>query len=425
MKNAENRRKDPLWAKLLSLAFGFLLIAGIEGGTRLLTHETHLDKILDVLQQDPVLFWRNRPNLNTTFFGENIATNEIGLRTRKGASRNISPEHPGTLRIICMGASPTFGWGVAYDKTYSSRLEKLLRNEMRMDAEVINAGMIGHSSYQGKILLKRELAALKPDIITVPYVINDIDKYRFFQSDGRQDKYLQPQNKTVVGLRGVLYRSRFFRLFEKSSHYLLGRRGTFEGKPLEIYRPKQSRVPPADYRANLNEIIDFAQKNGIKVVLIKFPVNLPAEKKLPKENIDQSKQLLSEGIRLVDGKDYKTAVSKFKQAAARNPYLSEAYYFLGVSYRRLGSAEKAKQAFQKAFESESYRCGSDGIIYNRIMEDVSRKRNVPIVDVVTAFNQRKGEYLFLSPKDDPIHPNAAGHDIIAHQIFEAINKMGH
>lgn len=400
---------------------GFLLLAGIEGASRLLVRDTHLDRIIAIIREDPVLFWRNRPNLDTTFSGAGVKTNSDGFRVERGG-RRLSPKRPGEFRIVCLGESPTFGWGVEYEQAYPARLERLLRGA-GVDAEVINAGMIGHSSHQGKILFKSEIAALAPDLITIPYVINDIDKYRFFLSNGKSDRETVPRGRAVVGLRNLLDESRFFRLFEKSMLYLLGRRASFEGRPIEIYRPRRVRVPLEDYKSNLREIIAFAARNKIGVILVKMPVNLPEAEAVPEQRQKRAKALLAEGIALVKEKKAAQAVEKLTRAVEQNPLDSEAWYFLGLCRRRLGDPIGAKQAFDKVFESEAYRCGRDGRRYNSAMEKVAKQAGLPLADVAAAFEGKDPARIFRVAERDPIHPTATGHEIIAERIFEIVKTQ--
>ena len=105
-----------------------------------------LQDILRLLQQDSVLFWKQKSNLDTEFQNQKVVTNNIGFRCHNIKEKNKK-------RIACLGASPTFGWGVKYEDTYPVVIEKTLK-EKNIDIEVINAGEIGYSSYQGLNLLK-------------------------------------------------------------------------------------------------------------------------------------------------------------------------------------------------------------------------------------------------------------------------------
>ena len=406
----------PFWGKIISLLFAVALLAMLEGATRLLTTESQLDSILALLTRDPVLVWRNRPNLDTRFAGAEVVTNRMGFRI---ASKK-SIESQGGLRIVCFGASPTFGWGVPYEATYAARLEALLTTSLAPAPCVINGGMIGYSSHQGKLLIRNSLRRLRPDLITVSYVINDIDKYRFFSSNGKPDRSLDPRNNLVVRVENLLGGSRFVSLFQRTAHFALRRRNSIEGRPVEVYRPQERRVPPDDYRSNLETIVDEARSRNVTVVLIKMPVNLPTGKPVPKGKQEQAMRLRYQGIALFQGNDFDNAANRLEQAAALDPHDGQAHYFLGLCRLRLGQKDLAQKAMDDTMVSETYRCGRDGLVYNAIVQQVADQRGVPMVDAVGAFAAHDDRYLFVSPQDDPIHPNALGHDILARELYRTL-----
>ena len=199
---------DPWWAKLVSLMLGLLLLGGLELGARLVHTPGHLDRILALLRQDSRLFWRNRPGLDTRFFGAAVRTDGRGFRIGPPGRRAAT----GSPLVVCMGASPTFGWGVPQGETYCNLLQKALSKGLGRSVTTLNAGMIGHTSHQGRLLLLSDLLRLRPALVTVPYVINDIDRYRFFRSNGRPDRLLSPRSPTVVGMRNLLGRSMLARM---------------------------------------------------------------------------------------------------------------------------------------------------------------------------------------------------------------------
>src|SRR6056300_1710410 len=78
---------------------------------------------------------------NTSF---SVSTNSDGLRT---AIEVTDPKK--TLRIMTLGCSTTFGWGVADSETYPARLQHYLTEAGYGNVEVVNAGQPGYTSFQG------------------------------------------------------------------------------------------------------------------------------------------------------------------------------------------------------------------------------------------------------------------------------------
>ena len=99
----------------------------------------------------------------------------------------LGPRAPGSLRILCAGDSVTFGFGVPPvflrrgDEphpdwlAYPARVEKALRSaNPGRDIEVAPLAVPGYSTHQGLAWMRRDLAALHPDVVTLLYGWNDI-----------------------------------------------------------------------------------------------------------------------------------------------------------------------------------------------------------------------------------------------------------
>lgn len=384
--------------------------------SRLIFPETILGKITFILKQDPVLFWRQKPNIKVRFQGKEIKTDWMGLR-----NKNLTQQKKtNTTRIICLGASPTFGWGVNYEDTYPCQLEKLLNQNTSINFEVINAGEIGYSSYQGLLFLKNEVSRLDPDVITVSYVLNDIDKYRFFRSNSLSDKQLKPLNSCVVTLMNIIHHSNLARVLERFASRLKYSKSKYFDNSEVIYLPGISRVSLSDYQNNLQEIIDFSHRKSIKLILVKMPVNLPSADQLPELKTQESKAIFDQGMINLANQRYDIAIECLLNSLKINPYLGDAYYYLGICYEKKGEFNTAKSYFRKARWSEIFRCGLEGRLYNNMMKIVANKNNVPLADIVSAFGKHDKEDLFIDLKHDPIHPNASGHKIIALEIYNTL-----
>lgn len=81
-----------------------------------------------------------------------------------------------TKRILVIGDSMTFGWGLPDKDTYPFILEDILKREKGEKVEVINAGYQGGLSIDGYyVYLKNEGLSLSPDIVILGFTnFNDI-----------------------------------------------------------------------------------------------------------------------------------------------------------------------------------------------------------------------------------------------------------
>ena len=81
------------------------------------------------------------------------------------------PKRPGTFRIIVLGDSLTYGYGIAEEDTYPRVLEKLLSDSFRV--EVLNLGVSGAQSEDIYKILRRQLPVLQPNLVVYGMCLND------------------------------------------------------------------------------------------------------------------------------------------------------------------------------------------------------------------------------------------------------------
>jgi lysophospholipase L1-like esterase len=211
-------------------------------------------------------FWTADPDLdefpmnhgeeNTTF---PVTTNDEGLRAPVHA-----PDKPaGKQRIMTLGCSTTFGWGVADAESYPARLETLIHEKGRDDIEVINGGQPGYTSFQGRWLWDRTLKHYQPDVVLVGYVVQDARKAAYsdrsqavLQQDARYLKNnLLYRSKVYLGLRSMLGHVQV-RAKERGAQDVGG----------------EYRVPPSDYADNLRTLVAGIQDAGATPVLFGYPL---------------------------------------------------------------------------------------------------------------------------------------------------------
>jgi lysophospholipase L1-like esterase len=98
-----------------------------------------------------------------------MSVNEQGFR---GALLAPTKE-AGVLRIVCLGDSHTFGFGVEEDRTWPERLRRLLAERSPGRFEVLNAGTPAYNTTREVRLLESRLLALEPDVVLLQYFVND------------------------------------------------------------------------------------------------------------------------------------------------------------------------------------------------------------------------------------------------------------
>lgn len=119
------------------------------------------------------------PFATTIFYGTvtklkptSIKINSYGFRDYE---YSISKPN-NTFRIIGLGDSNTFGWGVELNETYLKVLEKRLNKNLKSKKyEMLNLGVIGLNTLQEVELFKEKGRELNPDLIIIGFTSNDIE----------------------------------------------------------------------------------------------------------------------------------------------------------------------------------------------------------------------------------------------------------
>lgn len=126
-------------------------------------------------------------------YGQVLVTyNERGLRDRP-----ILSKAEGEYRILALGDSVTFGWGVDQDKTFPVRLEQSLQDQLHRPVRVINSGVAGYNTVQEVTYFKQEGILLQPDLVILTYVQNDIEEFHAFNSN--QLVTMSDQSNSIIG----------------------------------------------------------------------------------------------------------------------------------------------------------------------------------------------------------------------------------
>jgi len=125
-------------------------------------------------QLDGWLF-RHRPGLDLDLGSFRLRTNQLGFR---GPEVQV-PKPAGVFRILLLGDSVAFGWGVNDDVTFARRLEREWNADpQRRPIEVVNTGHPQYDTCQQEATLREFLPMLAPDLVLLVYVVNDVDPTR-------------------------------------------------------------------------------------------------------------------------------------------------------------------------------------------------------------------------------------------------------
>ncbi len=228
---------------------------------------------------DRYLFYRLRPDLDLPLT-DVMAPPEIRARTQwtfhtnaRGFNAREVPyvKPPRTFRIVALGDSSTFGWGVETGRIYPHLLEAALRSRHPgSPIEVVNLGVCGYSSFQGLILLQREAMRYQPDLVTLSYGSNDFSKV----PEAFEEVYHSNMGWSGA-VRELLYHSRAYQVY---AAFLLSRMSPPQGGEREESQDVYN-VGPERSREHMEEMARFARNLGVDSIFVTNCV--PGEMSVP------------------------------------------------------------------------------------------------------------------------------------------------
>ncbi len=165
-----------------------------------------------LLEPDPDLLWRFRPGARTDFRRPEIPpfTVTIGPHGLRGETPLLDAGAGPT--VLCVGDSVTAGYGADDGADYPAVLRELLEARHGIaGCRVVNAGVFGYSSEQGRRALPPLLARYHPQIVVICYGQNDdnvasLQDRVALERDTRLKtaQQLLAHSRVYRGLRGVL-----------------------------------------------------------------------------------------------------------------------------------------------------------------------------------------------------------------------------
>jgi lysophospholipase L1-like esterase len=183
-----------------------------------------------------------------------FTTNSLGLRDAEIAD-DVA------IRILTMGDSCTWGWGLAQRDAYPQVLQRLMDERGGPGRyRVINGGMPGATAHQGLRFLRARAPELEPAIVIFGYGFNDqlrgmsIEEWMQRVS---HNVWLQSADDWLIDY------SRVWRWIRWQTQ-------PPPAKPNGVVTPRSS---PEDYKRNLTGIVELARARGAKVLMIKFYAN--------------------------------------------------------------------------------------------------------------------------------------------------------
>jgi lysophospholipase L1-like esterase len=296
------------------------------------------------------------------YVGVPVSINRLGLRDREVAV----PKPRGTVRVLGVGDSVAFGYGVRLEQTYLKVVEERLNAGARPGVryEVVNAGVeeCGLDAYLDSVRVLSPV--LEPDLALVGIVLNDIQRY-------------DDATPAAVAVEPGLARRAHGALLRRSQLYFAGVLATrsllyrlhvldiadLYGSPLRALQgedPTLARAWASSLDV-LDRLVELARARGVRLVLVLFPLEV---------QLDEA------------------AIARYRTD-----------YGVSVPARALeGEPQRRLAAF-------------------------AASRDVAVIDLLPVLRAAGGADLYLRTgpiRFDPVHPSPRGHRIIGEAIHRAL-----
>lgn len=190
-----------------------------------------------------------------------IQINSLGFR-----GGDFRPEKvPGRYRVICLGESSTFGFYSRDGHTYPAVLQRLFDERPGTGkVEVLNAGLPQANSDNMVAMLKGELLAYRPDLITLYAGYNDAA----YMAD---ETHLQSVARWIHGHYATYVALKRF-IAAAGGPVLHSRWASYLPRADHAHVTRQAALHVARYQANLEETVRLARGAGAEVMFIMQPV---------------------------------------------------------------------------------------------------------------------------------------------------------
>ncbi len=211
-------------------------------------------------------YWITDPDLRKQPFAHRevdgsflVSTDHQGLR----APLHQLEKPNGVTRLLFLGCSTTFGWGVDDQESYPAVLESIISERGHEDVQVINGGQPGYTSFQGLWFYKNIARRYRPDLVFFTYVVQDARKAAYTDRSqallSRDARFLKDH---------LFYRARTY----LATRFLIDSYRVRAKERSEGDQGSVCRVPQAEYVSNIREMVELTRQDGARLVLFGFPL---------------------------------------------------------------------------------------------------------------------------------------------------------
>ncbi len=382
------------------IALCLLELGARAAGTFFREDEDPRNRSLEWFVDSPELGWERKPNFRGYVAGVMRTFDSEGFLA--GDSAKLAD----TLhrKILFVGDSNTFGNDQPVEYIFASLVDSLMP-----EAVTINAGVMGYTSYQGLVLLRRMLTRCRPDAVVVSFNYND-RRYVLDRKDKDSPEYflrafdaMKREERERLLERFYIYRALRFVL------RTLGLTSVVQPPLFARADTLTARVPPEEFRAHLSAMACEARQHGVSLIFL-----LLKDNPVQTERLYRGLELLARGNR--------PAAKEQLLIASREPTVFRmlASIHLAQILREDGDTLQANNVLTFRHPPFSLQGGyvlyrdSD---YNAILREVASQFVVPVVDAGAVLDAHPWVYY------DLCHFDTTGHRLVAEALVPALRQV--
>jgi hypothetical protein len=169
------------------------------------------------------------------------------------------------FRIVGLGDSVMFGWGVPFEATSLAVLEQRLQQACPGHVvEAINTAVPGYNTAMQARVLREKGIAYAPDVVIVDFVGNDFDLPNFLW---QQPDYWRLDRSYLLDLVRRSFAWREAELHGPFVHAPIGAHGGFLSDPELVPAQYRHLVGAGAYRRALEAMADMARAHGFRLIV--------------------------------------------------------------------------------------------------------------------------------------------------------------